>query len=265
MGWHGWVALRMGLRQRSLLLLVILGVLVLLGASLASSFSGRQPATLALDMALSAFRLIGVVLALFWTQELFARDLERGALSIALSFPRPRSHFLLGRFLGVAALLGATLALYGLLIGAAGWVGGLGYDQPNPANNGLALVPVLGFLWVDLLTITAFAWLTATLSSTPLLPIALGLAFAWAARTLGPVLGYLAAEKEGGQTTAFLDLLGPLQWVLPGLHRLDIREGLLYGHWPPAAEMAAALASCGGFALVMLALAVWRFNQRELA
>lgn len=263
MGWHSWVALRMGLRQRSLLLLLIIGLLVLFGASLASSFSGRQPATLALDMALSAFRLIGVVLALFWAQELFARDLERGHLSIPLSFPQPRSHFLLGRFFGVAGLLALTLFVYGILVGLSGWLGGLGYNQPNPANNGLALVPVLAFLWVDLLTITSFAWLVATLSTTPLLPIALGLAFTWAGRTLGPVLGYLAAREKGGSGTAFLDLLGPLQWALPALHRLDIREGLLYGHWPPMAEMAAALGSCLGFALVMLALAVWRFNRRE--
>ena len=264
MGWHAWTAIRLGLRRRSLLLLVILGVLVLSGAALAAGFSGRQPATLALDMALSVFRLIGVALALLWTQELFTRDLERGTLATALSFPLPRSHFALGRFLGVAGLLALTLALYGSLIGLAGWLGGMGYNQPNPANNGWALMPVLGFLWVDLVTITAFTWLIATVATTPLLPLGLGLAFAWAGRTLGPVLGYLAAQEQESRTTGFLDILSPLQWGLPGLHRLDIRDGLLYGHWPPAAEMAAALANCGGFAVLLMALAVWQFNRREL-
>ena len=266
MGWHAWTAIRLGLRRRSVLLLVILTLLVAAGGVLFAQFSGRQPATVGVDFTLSAFRIVAVLLALFWTQELLVKELEQGTLRTLLSLPQPRSHYLLGRFLGVVALLAGTLALFGAALLAVGWAAGAGYDQPTPIHNGWPVAAVLAYLWLDLITVTAFAWLMATLSTTPMLPLALGLAFAWAARTLGPVLAYLYGS---GQSMASLreSLGGPLaglRWALPDLSRLDIRAGLLYGQWPETDALVAGPAMALGYAALLLGLAIWRFQAREL-
>ncbi|HKJ89337.1 MAG TPA: ABC transporter permease subunit [Gammaproteobacteria bacterium] len=267
MGWHAWTAVRLGLRRRSLLFLLILGLLVMLGAEAFSGFSGRQPATVAMDLALSTFRIIGVLLALFWAQELFFKELEQGRLHTLLSLPRPREHYLLGRFLGVAALLAGTLAFFGLLLwGLGAWVAS-GYNQGTPIHNGWPLVPVLAYLWLDLLTITSFAWLMGALSTTPMLPFGLGLAFAWAARTLGPVVGYLYGQNDGmvGLRPTLGHWLQGLQWALPDLSRLDLRAGILYGQWPGAATLLTDAGMALGYTAILLGLAVWRFNSREFA
>ncbi len=266
MGWHAWSAIRLGLRRRSLLLILILGLIVISGGALFGEFSGRQPATVAVDFALSAFRVAALLLALFWTQELFAKELEQGALHTLLSLPRPRHHYLLGRFLGVAGLAAGTLLLYGALLVVLGWTASAGYSQATPIHNGWPVAAVMAYLWLDLITVAAFAWLMATLSTTPMLPLALGLAFAWAGRALGPVLGYLLGEGQERRDLRGI-LAGPLQdlqWLLPDLSRLDIREALLYGQWPSGTSLTAAAGMALGYASVLLGLAIWRFSAREL-
>jgi ABC-type transport system involved in multi-copper enzyme maturation permease subunit len=265
---HFLTALRLGLRSRSFLALALIGLLAVAGGLLASQFSARQPATVAMDVGISAVRLIAVLLALFWAQELFARDRERRVLATVLSYPVSRVGYLVGRFLGVAALSAIALAGFAALLAGLAWATGLDQGPANPVQGGLALVPLLVYLWLELLVITAFAWLIAALSTTPFLPFLLGLAFAWVGRSLAPVLGYLSAAR-GGTMTDIRDQLGPaleaLLWLLPDLSRLDLRAGVLYGQWPDAVTLSLATANALGYAALLLGLAIWRFNHRELA
>lgn len=265
---HLRTALRLGLRSRSFLTLTLVGVLAMGLALAASQFSGRQPATVAMDVGLSAVHIIGILLTLFWAQELFARDLDRRMLPLMLAYPVPRSHYLLGRFLGLALLLTLALALFGALLAGLGWLAGLGYDQATPVHLGGALAVVLVGIWLELLVVAAFAWLVTSLATTPLLPFLLGLGFAWAGRSLGPVLDFL----RGSATAADRPLQGPfrpvlegLYWALPDLSRLDWRGMALYGQGPGAEAMAVGIGTALGYAALLLGLAMWAFQGRELA
>ena len=95
-----WSAVLSGLRSHSFQLLVVLSLLIIGVAWLAANFSARHPATLALDVGISGMRAILVFMSLFWVQELIGRDIERKTVMFALSYPVPRSHYLLGRFCG---------------------------------------------------------------------------------------------------------------------------------------------------------------------
>jgi ABC-type transport system involved in multi-copper enzyme maturation permease subunit len=267
MAWHAWTAIRLGLQRRNLLFLLVLGLLVVLGGSLFSNFSGRQPATIGMDLGLSAFRIIGVLLALFWIQELFVKELEQGRLHTLLSLPQPRHRYLLGRFLGIAVLLGGSLALFGTFLWFLGIGVSSGYNQGTPIHNGWPLIPVLFYLWLDLITISAFTVLIGTLATTPMLPFGLGLGFAWASRTFGPVLEYLQAEEKTlqGIRQTFGPGLDSLQWFLPDLSQLDLRAGVLYGQWPPAEAWVGGAGMALGYTALLLGLAVWRFNAREFS
>ena len=267
MRWHLLTTLRLGLRNRTVLLLAIIGLLAMLSALLASEFSGRQPATVALDTGISGIRIIGALLVLFWAQELFGRETEHGALISTLAYPVPRSHYVLGRFFGVSLLSAGSVAFFGLLLAGLGWAAGIGYDQSTPINNGWALIPWGVSLWLDLLAVTAFAWLMASLSTTPFLPFALGLVFAWAGRSLASVMGYLETGKGAMERMegTFQPVLDGLLWLLPDLSRLDLRTGVLYGQWPEPGVLALTVLNALGYIALLLGLAVWRFNRREFA
>ncbi|KPV41421.1 hypothetical protein AN478_02260 [Thiohalorhabdus denitrificans] len=263
MYFHFLTGLRLGVRSRSFFALVLVGLLAMVAAYFASFFSGRHPATIAMDVGVSAIRILGVLLVLFWTQELFSRDIDRKVLFSTLTYPLPRRSYVLGRFLGLGLLVLAALVVFGLLLAGLGSAAGFGYQQSTPVNNGIAVAGVVGGLWVDLMTVAAFTWLLSSVSTSPLLPFLLGLAFAWAARTLGPVLAYLSSEQARGLEKGFEGPLNFIRWLLPDLSRLDFRDGLLYGQWPETDFILAALANGAGYILLLLGLSVLVFNRRE--
>ena len=262
---HLLVAWRSGLRSRSFQALAILGFLAMGAAYLAAEFSGRQPATVALDVGLSALRIIGLLLILFWCQEFVGKEIERRTVFFALAYPAPRSSYLVGRYLGLILLGALAIAGLGVLLMGTVYFAAGGYVQASPINLGAAYLLTLAYILLDMAVVAAFGIMVSAISTTPFLPLALGLAFAIAARSLGPALDFLlsgsstAKELQG----AFLPVLHTIRWLLPDLSRLDIRPATLYGQWPSDAYLSGSTIMALAYIGIMLSLAVWAFSRRQ--
>lgn len=255
-------AWRAGLRSRSIQGVLVLGMLLMGVAWLSASFSPRAPQTVALDVGLSGLRFSLVLFALFWIQELVGREIEKRTVLFALTYPVPRGQYLLGRFLGVAGLLALAAVLLGLLLWVVVLNAGGAYQQAFAVAPGGAYWLTVFGLWVDALVVAAFALLLASLSTVPMLPLALGLAFAVAGKSLGAVMEYLG--KGGDPTVAYLKpLIDRIAWVLPDLSRLDWRPWPMYGLPPDTTAVTAGLLMAAAYGGLLLALAVMKFNRRE--
>lgn len=257
-------AWRSGFRGRGVRLIVFLGLLTSVIAWLAAEFSGRQPETVALDVGISLVRLFGALLVLFWVTELMGKDLERRTIFFVLAYPFPRSIYIVSRFLAVAGL--AALAVIGLgLFSLAAWwlIAHSGYHQASPVYlQGMAMV--LSLIWLDLLTIGAFTLLIAALSTTPMLAFFVGMAFAVSARSLGPILAYLASDEAATKlTVTYQPLLNAIHWIVPDLSRLDVRSAVLYGIWPDISTAFWSSVHVILYIVITLALAILFFQRRE--
>ncbi len=255
-------AWRAGLRSRSIQGVLVLGVLLVGVAYLAASFSPRAPKTVALDVGLSGMRFSLVLFALFWVQELVGREIEKRTVLFALTYPVPRGHYLLGRYLGVVGLLALAALLLGLLLWIVVLNAGGAYEQGFAVAPGGAYWATVAGLWLDAVVVTAFALLLASLSTVPMLPLALGLAFAVAGKSLGAVIEYLARGDD--ITVAHLKpVIDAIAWILPDLSRLDWRPWPMYGLAPDTAAVLAALLMAAAYCVLLLALAVLSFARRE--
>lgn len=255
-----------GLRSQGLKALLTAAVLLLGCSLLAASFSGRQPVTVALDVGFSSLRLVLLLMALFWAQELFARDIERKTLYFVLAYPISRRQYLLARFGSAAALCGGAVILVGCLLWLTVKLFGSVYQQATPPALDARFAAVLLGIWLDLLVVLAFAFLLASLSTTPFLPMLLGLAFALAARGLGPTLDYLRHNQSAdpNHTRWLAPLLEYAYAWLPDLSRLDWRPWVLYNL--PIEPYAALLAMLMSLAYIALALSLAGalFTRRNL-
>jgi len=260
------LGLRTGLRNFGIRVLLAVVVLLLGAALLAAGFSGRQLLTVALDVGFSGLRLVLLLMALFWVQELLARDIERKTLYFVLAYPISRRQYLLARYGSAAVLTGGAVLLVGGLLWLAVSLFGSDYQQSTPpALDGRFAAVLLG-IWLDLLVVLAFAFLLASLSTTPFLPMLLGLAFALAARGLGPTFDYLRHSQFADPTQArwFGPLLEYAYAWLPDLSRLDWRPWVLYDlSADPVAALTAALMALAYIALA-LSLAGSIFTRRNL-
>jgi ABC-type transport system involved in multi-copper enzyme maturation permease subunit len=220
----------------------------------------------ALDVGVSLIRLFGALLVLFWVTELLGKDLERRTIFFVLAYPFPRSIYILSRFFAVAGLAAIAVIGLGLFALAAWWlVAHSGYQQANPVHlQGMALPLTLSLIWLDLLAIGAFALLVAALSTTPMLAFFVGMAFAVSARSLGPILAYLATDQAAKKlVVTYQPLLNGIHWIIPDLSRLDIRSTILYGIGPEVDTMVWATIHVALYSVIALILAMVFFQRRE--
>lgn len=257
-------AWRAGLRSRSIQAVLILGVLLMGVAYLAAQFTFRQAQTVAMDVGFSGLRISLILFALFWVQELFGREIERRSVMFALTYPVPRSQYVLGRYLGIVFLL----ALAALLLGVLLWLvvlltRGL-YEQLFPIQLGAAYWLAIAGFWIDAAVVAAFAFWLTSLSTVPMLPLALGLMFAMGGKSLGAVVDYLTKGENVTQAMlALKPLIDAIQWVLPDLSRLDWRVSPMYALPLDPSAMAWGVVMAAAYAGVMVALAVWSFQRRQ--
>jgi ABC-type transport system involved in multi-copper enzyme maturation permease subunit len=216
----------------------------------------------ALDVGLSGIRFSLVLFALFWVQELVGREIEKRTVLFALTYPVPRGQYLLGRYLGVVGLLLLAALLLGLLLWIVVLNAGGGYDQGFAVAAGSAYWLTVAGLWVDAAVVAAFALLLASLSTVPILPLALGLAFAVAGKSLGAVIEYLA-RGDDPSVAALKPIVDAIAWILPDLSRLDWRPWPMYGLVPDTSAVIAGLLMAVAYGGLLLALAVLKFNRRE--
>lgn len=257
---------RAGFRSRSAHGVLILGLLLMLVAFLSASFSPRQPHTVALDTGFSALRIALVLLALVWVQELVGKEIDRRTVLFSLTYPEPRSTYILGRYFGIVGLLALSTLLFGLMLWLVVLNVGGGYEQGFPVILGAPFWGSVFGVWVDVAVVVAFAVCVASVSTVPMLPLMLGAAFAVCGKSLGAVAEYLAQGADGDHGIQRLaPVVEVVERVLPDLSRLDWRVWPMYGLGPDLAAKAFALAMAGSYIALLLALAVIAFSRREFA
>lgn len=257
-----------GLRGRSFQMVFVLGLLLVGVAWLASMFSPRQPQTVALDVGLSCVRFALVLQALFWVQELVGREVERKTVSLSLAYPISRSSYVYGKFVGMASLLGVATIVLALLLWLVVLLSGGGYESSRQVALGLPYWAAVLGLYLDVVVVLAFALCMATLTTVTFLPLALGLIFAIAGRSLGVVMDFVLMRKADGDAdmvAQFGPVLRVVQYLLPDLSRLDWRDWPMYDLYPGGSALSYSVVMAAAYMLIMLSLATIAFNRREFS
>jgi ABC-type transport system involved in multi-copper enzyme maturation permease subunit len=208
-----------------------------------------------------------ILFALFWVQELVAREIERRTVMYTLSYPVSRAAYIVGRYLGILGLLGLAALLLGMLLWLTTLFVGGAYEQGFRLGLGLPFWTTVFGIWVDAALVAAFALCIASLSTVPMLPVALGVAFAVAGKSLGAVIQYLASGAGGDSEliSRYNPLIEKIQWFLPDLSRLDWRVWPMYELFPGYQVIGFGILMATGYALLMLALAIIAFSRREFS
>lgn len=257
--------IRLALRARYLWLAGGVLLVVMLAAWMAAEFSGRQPATVALDVGLSVVRLLLPLVLVLMVQELLSREFDRRYFLSSLTYPRPRHGLLLGRFVTVLVLVLGLLVAAALLLGLIVGMIGEEYAQSTPIALGAPYLITVAFVGLDLLVLAALAAFLAIVASTPSFVLIGTFGFMLVARSFAAIVALLARESwvvEDAET--YRSGLGVLGYLLPDLGALDVRMLTLYGQWQflPADWpwlVLASLTYAGGF----LALAVWALQRKR--
>ncbi|WAN11828.1 ABC transporter permease subunit [Stutzerimonas balearica] len=259
--------LRLAFRARFGWLAVGSLLILILATFLAAQFSGRQPATVALDIGLSVIRLLLPLVLVLMAQELISREFDRRYFLNTLSYPHPRHRLLLGRFAAAASLTLGLLLLLAIVLVLLVWLIGQGYAQATPVALDHHYLVTIAFIGLDLLVLTAIATLLAVVASTPSFVLIGTFGFMLMARSFGAIVELLTRNTGVvGDAESYRSGVGLLGYLLPDLGALDVRMVALYGKLEllPADWPWLVLSSLI-YTVGLLALAVWALNRKRFA
>lgn len=254
-------------RARLTHFLAVILVISIIAALLAAQFSGRQPASVALDVGISVIRLLLPVLAVLVLQELFYREFDRRYYFISLTYPRSRWQFLAARSLAALGYaIGALIVLAAFL-----WIEvtliGKGYAQATPPDLGLAYIVTIAFLAMDIV-VTAAVGTLISISATSASFVLVGtLGFVLCARSFSPIIDLLTRDSSlVMHAESYQSSLHYLGYIMPDLARLDVRMITLYGKIEMLpADWPINLLTSAVYSIAMFCVAAWALNRRSFS
>jgi len=246
---------RESIRQRVLLVVLLLG-LMLIGVSYAFSYlSTGEEFRFVVDFGLVGITLVGVGLAVILGGFMIPNEVDRRVVFTILSKPVSRFQYLLGKFVGAAAVI----AMIDLLMGLA-FI--LAYVKKHPLGmDALNLVVPMSIFTIYLQTIVllSIATMLSTIASPIFTMIATG--FAYIVGAVNSSVLYLSTRSDD---TATKVVFGVLSKLIPAFNNFDLRAVLLE---QTALDINGLLVNVVGYTviycLVVLALAWIMFNERE--
>ncbi len=259
------LAFRESARNRVLHALVA-ATLLMAGASHVFAWvSGDDPVRrlkVVADLSLSAIALLGTVASIFLGTNLVFQEVERRTVYTVLARPISRGGFIVGKYLGLAGVMGVAVAAMGLgFLGVFALAGG--------APTAEVLLAVL-LTYLELAVVIGVA-LFFSVAAHPIE----GAVFAFVVALAGHVtadlnrLGHeLVNHVDGTPATALELALQKVLYVayvlLPNLENFDIRAHAAHGVPVGADQVALAFAYAALYVTILLALSTLVFRRKAL-
>lgn len=269
--WIARVTFLEAIRQRFFAFLILLSAALVL-SSVAFRFLdfGHGELKFVTDFGLGGIFFFGSILSLVMTVQLFFAEIENRTALTLLAKPVGRGEFLIGKFVGVMAVLGIFIFTLSLLLGLVLWgrhqelvaaAEEAGRVSPDLSMMGLAAHAWLQ--WVRLGVIVAMVLMIASVARTFLFAVVVG-----ALALLAGQLQWIAQEaliRDKG--LGFLQEAGLwlITRVVPNLQQFNIGDALaLDASSVVAGAVWAATYSGLIYIAVFLALAALGFRRREI-
>ena len=257
------IAIKGGVRDRVFHAILAVGLLLLLSTPAVAVFSMRQVLALAVSYSLSVIGLLGLLLTLFLSMAVVARDIERRSIYTVCSLPLSRSVYLLGRFSGFGVLLLLALTILGLCASCALYLLAIYYPSTPGFSLGKFILALWFQYWVLLITggVTLFFSVFAT---STFLPLALSVGIYFASFSTEAVKFYIESSIGVTRMSPVIKWLSKFAyWILPNFAAFDLQPHAIYDLPLMAKSLLLTQVYGMGYLGVLLAFAAMAFKRRE--
>ncbi len=241
---------RESVRDKVLYVLLFFAAAAILGSKALGWVSMGQDIKIMKDVSLAAILIFGVLIAIFVGTNLVYKEIDKRTLYTILARPMRRYEFILGKYLGLAALLALVTVVMTAV--AAAYVMALG------GALSLSFFLAAALIYAELLLVTAFAILLSSVASPILGALIVFSIFLFGHATT--ILVDLPQQIEG----ASRQMLTLVYYVVPNLNNFNIRAEAANGVAVAPAYVAWALAYGAAYTAFLLILAAWAFERKDV-
>lgn len=256
-----------GLRHRILYGVLVFASLVMLFTILASGLFMRDVQKIILDISLSAVSLAGLLIPFFLTISLLSRDIEQRTAFTILAKPISRSHYILGKYLGVSlltCLVIAVLSCFTLLTIQISQVIYPVHLFSDLKYSGIVVACFMILAGILVLNSCVFFWCSITTSS--FLATLLAIATYLIGQTSEDLVRFMSLENSGVAVSPLTEkTVQAALYTFPNLAAFDFKHQAGYGLIISSQEIAFALIYALAYISAMLILSMLIFSKRDLS
>jgi ABC-type transport system involved in multi-copper enzyme maturation permease subunit len=241
------------IRERILYVVGLFALVMVAAWRILPEVSGSAQSKILLDSGPAAMTILSVVIAIFVGTNLINREVDRRTILALIPKPISRAEFILGKHLGLSAVLALLLATMLPIYFAMLSLAKISYPV------GPLLTSTL-FLLLELMVIVAAALMFGSMTSSLL-------------ATLLTVMTYLAghATQEMVKLTnngiannpAMQNISNVLFTILPNLSALDLKNTAVYGMLPPINTLWTSAAYAFVYTGILLGITIAVFSRRQ--
>lgn len=258
------VSLKSFFRDRLLQVLLGCALFIFLVVPALSLFSMRQVQELSVTLSLSAISTILLVLTVILGSSSVWRDLDRRYLTSILGLPVSRTSYILGKFAGIAVFIMIGSLLLGLVATVVIALVSSQYPSDIPVRWLYIWVAVLmdGIKYV---LIAAVALFFSSLSTSFYFPFIGTLVMYFCGSASQGVYEYITSDYGKTMSAVTRGIISLIYYCIPNYAAFDFKVQAVY----PLSVPVQGLLFTGAYFLmytgILLMVAVWAFNRRELA
>ena len=259
------ITFREGTRNRAFYGISLIA-LVLMGASFfISGLIMRDVGKAAVDMALSTVSFAGLLLVLFVSIDLMAKDLDKRTIYMVLARPISRRQYIVGKFLGISLLIAVTVLL--LSVFAAISISIIRWANPDYFSRffwGPVMLSEV-FIALSLILLSALSFLFASVVSTSFLTLVLTIISYLIGQSLTSVKALVEAPQASGITISpvTLKLVQAAYYLFPNLSLFDIKIYAAHGLAIPSSFIVWTLLYGLVYIILSITVAAHLFAKKE--
>jgi len=212
-------AFREGIRKKTLIGLLIVGVLVIGSSTFLTVFSPGEEVKMIKDVCLAAISMFGVLIAIFISGSMVPTEIENKTIYTVLSKPLRRFEYLVGKFIGIQLIIILNLVLMAVLCLAILWT--------REKILSMIMIKSVFLTYFELMIVSGFTFAVSVVSSSAVLPIICG-AFIYLVGHLVEYLKGLSNHAQEGGHEILAGLTRLLYLVLPDLSNFNLRDQLIH-------------------------------------
>jgi ABC-type transport system involved in multi-copper enzyme maturation permease subunit len=260
-----FITFKEGIRNRAVYGITLLALLLFAANLLVAGMMPRDVGKVAVDLALSAISLSGLLLVLFIGINLLAKDIDRRTIYMVLARPISRSQYIIGKFFGMCLLIIVTIGLLGIL--AALSIATLKALYPNYFERfawSMVLLSVV-FEMLMLILLSALSFLFASFTSTSFITLVLTVITYIIGQSLSDVKALVEAPQVVGihVSPVTVKTVQAAYYLFPNLSLFDIKLRAAHNLALPFSQVFWTLSYGVIYCILAIALASLVFRRRE--
>lgn len=238
------------IRDRILTSILFFAALVLLTSVAMEEVTIGDTDHVVRSVALGAIRVFGSIIAMFLGIGLVYKELERKTIYTIASKPIPRWIFVVGKYLGLMAVIVVIVVLMTALYLAV-----ITVQQGFP---GFGVAPAMWLLLVELGLLTAWAILFSTYSSPTVASL-----FTLAVFVIGHLADDIWTFGMQADSVSVQQMAQAIYWALPNFSVFNVFDQVIHGIPLESGRVLWASAYGLGYIVAVLAAGSWIFQRRD--